>query len=257
MTGRTSPLTQAGRQEGPRPYPAPHLSPSAPTILIVSANREFASSWSAILANHGFAPRLVSTVHDALDLLTIDAVDVVLGDAELAQDGALELARSFYGRRCPSLLILGRDDLIDRVMAVEMGADDHLPREIDGRELVARVRILARSRAASVSRRGPASWRLKPEVRMLEAPNGRSVVLSALHWTLLILMAASNGRPLDAQSAAAAIPSFRNNPDGALRTAMSRLKRRLANGIGAAPISCSHGSGYILDVPLTLTANDG
>lgn len=233
------------------------LSPSGPGVLIVSENRDQATSWSAVLNGHGFAPRVASTVQDALEHLTINAVDVVLADADLPQDGALELARSFYDSHSPSLLILGRDDLIDRVMAVELGADDHLPRQIDGRELVARVRTLARGRIAGGLRRGPASWRLKPEMRVLEAPNGRSVVLSAVHWTLLVLMAESHGRPLDARSAAAAIPSFKDNPDGALRTSISRLKRRLMDRIGSAPISCSYGSGYVLDVPLTLTANDG
>lgn len=229
---------------------------SGPRVLVVSANEVRAQQWSVDLREHGLNVHTTATLWAARDHLAAHAIDVVLADSDLPSDGALTLARSFCSGRFPPLLILGRDDLVDRVVAVELGADDLLPREMDTRELVARIRTLARTQNADDRIPSRVCWRLRSELRVLEAPNGRSAALSATQWQLLVLLAESNGRPVNAQTAAAAIPSFRDNPDASLRTGMSRLRRRVIEKIGSAPISSAYGLGYTLDAPVILTAND-
>ncbi|MCS6625426.1 response regulator [Roseibacterium beibuensis] len=225
----------------------------APRILVVSPEWGQRSAWADLLCKHGLESCQADSVASALDYLALHAVDVILADATLPAEGALDLSRQLYGRGAPSVLILGQDDVIGRVVAVEIGADDVLPRDIDGRELIARVRALARRRAFVGETRRAGGWRARSSVRVLEAPNGKVLALSAIHWDLLMLMVRTSGQPIDAQRAAAAIPSFRDNPDGALRTAVSRLRRKMSDKFGSAPISNYYGFGYVLDVPVSLS----
>ncbi len=126
-----------------------------PHILIVDDHREMRDLVSRALAKEGFR---VSTAADgkAMRKVLADAnIDLILLDLMLPGEDGLSLCRSLRAESdMPIIMLTAKGDEVDRVIGLEMGADDYLPKPFGSRELVARIRaVLRRNRVARAGSR--------------------------------------------------------------------------------------------------------
>lgn len=122
------------------------------TILIVEDDPKIRAVLRNVLQDEGFATLEAGTATDALAILRASPVDLITLDIHLGGDNGVDLARDI--RRTSDVAIVmvtGKDDVIDRVVGLEVGADDYITKPFHLREVVARIRSVLRR--ASQSRR--------------------------------------------------------------------------------------------------------
>src|SRR6516225_8533054 len=168
-----------------------------PHILIVDDHREMRDLVSRALAKEGFR---VSTAGDGKTMRKVMAdanIDLVLLDLMLPGEDGLSLCRSLRAESSiPIIMLTAKGDEIDRVIGLEMGADDYLPKPFGSRELIARIKaVLRRSHdkvgVPGIDRR-PGHyqfdrWRLDTGARELVREDGVTVPLSTGEYDLLIV----------------------------------------------------------------------
>src|SRR5437899_9556644 len=154
-------------------------------ILVVDDQKEICDVVQEYLTGEGYR---VSTAHDGAGMrrtLGQSAVDLVILDLMLPGEDGLTLARALRSESGIGIIILtGRGETVDRIIGLEMGADDYLPKPFHLRELLARVKSVLRrastrdtERQASPSRAKAkfAGWNLDLSTRELFSPAGREV----------------------------------------------------------------------------------
>src|SRR3954463_2144270 len=164
-------------------------------ILIVDDQQEICDVVQEYLTGEGYR---VSTAHDGSGMRRILAqgpVDLVILDLMLPGEDGLTLARSLRSESGIGIIILtGRGETVDRIIGLEMGADDYLPKPFHLRELLARVksvlrRVSARSNekssAAQRTKARFAGWDLDLATRELVSPAGSEVRLTTGEFDLL------------------------------------------------------------------------
>src|SRR5580658_344184 len=156
-------------------------------ILIVDDQREICEMVDDYLSGEGYR---VSTAHDGAEMrraLVQSRVDLVILDLMLPGEDGLSLARSLREESDVGIIILtGRGETVDRIIGLEMGADDYLPKPFHLRELLARVksvlrRVQSRTEASpppSRQRARFAGWNLDLSSRELLSPQGEEVRLT-------------------------------------------------------------------------------
>lgn len=165
-------------------------------ILVVEDDPTVRSFIEEYLGSQGYR---MSGARDGTTMRHIFAkqdVDLVILDLMLPGEDGLELAREIRSEsNVPIIMVTGRADIVDRVVGLEIGADDYIPKPFEARELLARVRsVLRRSqRGGSVKTepRSPqslavfAGWRLDLGRRQLHGPDGEEVKLTSAEFDLL------------------------------------------------------------------------
>src|SRR5450631_1043972 len=167
-----------------------------PHILIVDDHREMRELVSRALAKEGFR---VSTAGDgkAMRKLLADAhIDLILLDLMLPGEDGLSLCRSLRAEcDIPIIMLTAKGDEVDRVIGLEMGADDYLPKPFGSRELVPRIRAVLRRSPETALASKPAKapehyrfdrWRLDTGLRELLRDDGVTIALSTGEYDLLI-----------------------------------------------------------------------
>src|SRR5439155_22742240 len=139
----------------------------------------------------------VTTVADGAAMqavITDDVVDLVVLDLRLGCEDGMALARRLRDESTiPIIMLTGRREEADRVMGLELGADDYLTKPFSPRELLARIRTVLRRRRAEVRQGRPEGirayrfegWELNLNTRGLAAPDGGTVALSNGEFSLL------------------------------------------------------------------------
>jgi two-component system OmpR family response regulator len=186
-----------------------------------------------------------------------DAVvlDVMLPD----MDGFEALRRIRQTSDVPVLMLTARGDETDRIVGLEIGADDYLPKPFNPRELVARARaILRRTREANrvvtapPDRYGFAGWSLDAGARCLADPEGRPVELTAGEFDLLLSFVTHAQRVLSRDQLLDWTRGRNAGPfDRAIDVQLSRLRRKLCDHpAGAGLIKTVRGGGYLFAAPV-------
>ena len=121
------------------------------TILIVEDDPKIRSLLRNVLEDEGFTTQEASKASDALAIIQSAPVSLVTLDIHLGADNGLEVARDIRRKsNVPIIMLTGNNDVIDRVVGLEIGADDYITKPFHVREVVARVRsVLRRSGAQS------------------------------------------------------------------------------------------------------------
>jgi len=229
---------------------------SGPHILIVDDHREIRDLVSRALGKDGFR---VSTAADgkAMRRVLADAhIDLILLDLMLPGEDGLSLCRSLRADSdIPIIMLTAKGDEIDRVIGLEMGADDYLPKPFGSRELIARIRaVLRRNRA-----REPAAGKDKPkrylfdrwtfdvDRRELLAGDGVAVPLSTGEFDLLLALVEHPQRTLSRdQLLDLARHRAANTFDRSMDTQVSRLRKKIERDAGEPKlIKTVWGGGYI------------
>jgi DNA-binding response OmpR family regulator len=127
------------------------------TILVVEDETSIASFVSAYLTNAGYVVRSTGSAHAALTDLASEAPSLVILDLNLPDGDGVELCRRIRkGSDVPILMLTARDEDVDKIIGLEVGADDYMTKPFNPRELVARVKSVLR-RSAPERRRAETS----------------------------------------------------------------------------------------------------
>jgi len=235
---------------------------NATRILIVDDDAELVGLLTRLLAQEGWTVDSALTAKDGERLLEQHRPSLVLLDVMLPDANGLEVCRRWRAE-LPDLAILmisARGDPIDRVLGLEVGADDYLGKPFEKRELVARVRALLRRH------RPPEATPLVPPLtemvfdglvidltRRAAVVEGNTVELTAIEYRLLLALAGAPGQAQsrDALNAAAQFGNYRPL-DRTVDVQVGRLRRKLS---AAAPgrewIGTVRGEGYVFSAPGT------
>lgn len=131
------------------------------------------------------------------EILSREVVDLIVLDLRLRAEDGMTLARRVRDDSdIPIIMLTGRNEEADRVMGLELGADDYLTKPFSPRELLARIRTVLRRRRAEVRQGRPEGirayrfdgWELNLNTRRLTAPDGRTVALSNGEFSLLVVL---------------------------------------------------------------------
>jgi two-component system response regulator RegX3 len=166
-----------------------------PRVLVVEDEATISEPLAEHLAREGFDPDVVSTLADATAALERQTPDLILLDVMLPDGDGRDLCREIRKTSdVPIVMLTARGEEIDRVLGLELGADDYVVKPFSARELVARIRAIQR-RGRSTARRGPIQvgpLTLDPAARTLtkdEVP----IELAAKEFDLLHLLMANAG----------------------------------------------------------------
>jgi two-component system catabolic regulation response regulator CreB len=232
---------------------------SKPRILIVEDESGIADTIQYVLATDGFAPIWCATAEQALCEFAAQPPALAILDVGLPDLNGFELFKQLQalpgGEQVPMLFLTARSDEIDRVVGLELGADDYIPKPFSPRELVARVRtILRRSVRPGVP--APAATPAKPfaldEERRQIRYYGRLLELSRYEYGILRLLVQKPGRVFSRDELLDKVwdghsDSFDRTVDAHIKTLRAKLK---AVAPQLEPIRTLRGSGYALSEEL-------
>ncbi|MCM5681218.1 response regulator [Schlegelella sp. S2-27] len=177
----------------------------APRILIADDEAELRGLLQRYFTEQGLGVRVVADAAAAERLLARERFDVLVLDVMMVGEDGLSLCRRLraQGETVPILMLTARGDPIDRVVGLEMGADDYLSKPFNPRELLARVQAMVRRQRMLGAHGGPLGdapvsfgrYTLHATQRWLEK-DGQAVPLTTAEFCLLHALVSHAGRPL-------------------------------------------------------------
>lgn len=246
----------------------------APKILLVDDDREIRELLVGRLSTYGFEAVAVESGKEMVAELAQGGYDLVILDIMLRGEDGLALCRdlrssnsSFKG--IPVLFLSALNDTADKIVGLEIGADDYLPKPFETRELVARIKAILRRASGqpeSIREDGPASlpvlrfgdWRLNTAARHLIDRRGLVVPLSAAEYRLLTYFLEHPQQVLTRDQLVEHIAS--RSPDiydRSLDAQISRLRAKLKdNARNPEIILTMRGDGYMLATAVTREAGE-
>ena len=181
-------------------------TPTAPHILVIDDDASVREMVSEYLSANDMRVSAVASGREMFEAVEREAIDLVLLDLKLRGEDGMQLARSLRERATlPIILLTGRSEEADRVMGLELGADDYVTKPFSPRELLARVRAVLRRYQVQATlperdhtRRAFrfAGWEFNLRTRRLVSPAGVSVELSNGEFSLLSALCRAPGRVL-------------------------------------------------------------
>lgn len=228
------------------------------SVLLIDDDVELATLLGELMRREGVAFDYASNGRAGLAALDSGPALVLL-DLMLPDIGGIEVFRLLRARAplLPVIMLTARGDPVDRVVGLELGADDYIAKPFDPRELLARVRAVLRrgARGAEVPSGVPAHWRLGEATIDLAARTivyaGREVVFSNLEFKMLTALAAKPGQAVSRVALTRAVQQGNYEPlDRAVDVQISRLRRKLrALDAKARWIVTARGEGYVWSPP--------
>ena len=174
------------------------------TILIVDDEPDVREVLEEYFATHGYAALVAQGASEARAIAAAQPVDLALIDINMPGEDGLSLARHLRERyaRIAVVMLTSASTVVDRIVGLEMGADDYIPKPFDPRELLARVKsVLRRTSSSARAELGAARVRVGHCVlditahRLVDA-KGETVPMSPLEFDLLKALAEHPNRPL-------------------------------------------------------------
>jgi DNA-binding response OmpR family regulator len=227
------------------------MSQGQALILIVDDDAELSAMLVELLAREGWSTHAVLTAGDAERALSRHQPDLVLLDAMLPDGNGFDLARRWRMAH-PALglvMLTARGDPMDRVLGLEIGADDYLPKPFEPRELVARLRALLRR--TSPGRADHAVLRFAglsiDLVQREVTAQGTVVALTSVEFKLLVALARQPGVALAREALSDAVQASGYQPqERTVDVQIARLRRKLREASpGAEWIDTVRGEGYV------------
>lgn len=235
-----------------------------PKILLVDDDIELTELLSELLSMEGFDVHTVHNGQDALDELGTEHYDLILLDVMMPVLNGIETLKQIRPKyTLPVLMLSARDDEIDRVLGLELGADDYLPKPFNDRELVARIKaILRRTNATkSTEENGDPIIHNDDDRRNLQFGgvelhpgrqqaiyNGKDLDLTGTEFALLQILMRNPGQILSRELLSMEILGKRLTPyDRAIDMHISNLRKKLPERNDDLPwFKTLRGRGYLL-----------
>jgi DNA-binding response OmpR family regulator len=228
-------------------------------VLIVDDDGSLASLLTSYLAGHGIDSQHASSIQDALEVLKLREFSLALLDLGLPDGDGVDLARRWRDeQRFPIICMSGRHEEADRVMSLELGADDYVLKPFSLREMLARMRAVWRRtdavRSPVTRGRHPRAyrfggWDLNLNTRRLVAPDGRQITLSANLFNLLVLFLGMPRRVITRDELIERTRAFDDVYDRSIDVQVLRLRRKIeADPSQPMLLRTERGAGYYLSV---------
>ena len=236
----------------------PHrLPPEGAFVCIVEDEPDVARMIATILRDFSFETRHCRTAAELRQQLRQRVPDLCIIDLGLPDADGMELVQEIQRQHddCGLLILTGRAWVGDRVMGLELGADDYVTKPFEPRELVARVRSILRRRGTHAENRRPhcarfAGWIFHPDTNTLCGPNGREWTLSTGEAKLLATFLQRPNRIL-AREQICGDPDL-SPLDRSIDVRISRLRRKIEQDPQHPKlIRTVYGAGYLFASDVT------
>jgi DNA-binding response OmpR family regulator len=239
----------------------PEVLPGLPHVLAVDDDPTIRELICDYLRQNEFRVTAVGDGAAMHAVLEQSVVDLIVLDLRLKGEDGMRLAgRLRSGSTIPIIMLTGRCEEADRVMGLEMGADDYLTKPFSPRELLARIRTVLRRRHAEVRHGRPngvrayrfSGWELNLNTRRLTRPDGRPVPLTNGQFSLLVVLLGSPRRILT-RDQLIELSRLHNDEvyDRSIDVQVLRLRRKIEEDPGRPSfIVTERGVGYRLDAPV-------
>jgi two-component system, OmpR family, response regulator len=232
-------------------------------ILLIEDDRAIREMIENYLTEHGMRVVIAGDRNGVERHFSSEEPDLVILDLQLGKDDGLDLLRAIRSRSdVPIIITTGhRRDEVDRVVGLELGADDYLTKPFGLRELLARIRAVWRRRQAGLaaSRRETAQgrsrfgsgWQLDRRLRRLTDPNNVVVPLTKAEYALLVAFLDAPRRPLSREHLMQATRMHEDVFDRSIDVQVLRLRRKLETDASSPRIiRTERGVGYVFALPV-------
>ncbi|NRF67087.1 response regulator [Aquincola sp. S2] len=240
------------------------MTETRPHVLIVDDDPDIRRPLARFLEQHGFRTALAANGRELDAALGASHPDLIVLDVMMPGEDGLSICRRLRDRGGPPVLLLtARSDEIDRILGLELGADDYLPKPFNPRELVARVKaILRRAEALPRRRRQEAGvvrfdrWQFDLAQPELHGEDGETVALSSGEHALLVAFVVRAGLTLTRDQL---LDLTRGREaqlfDRSIDNQVSRLRRKIEPDAQRPRLILTRwGSGYVFAAELTWLA---
>lgn len=228
----------------------------SPQILLLDDDADYCAQLSSYLEAYGFSVCTTQTRSGFQARLAEAEPDLIILDQRLGETTATDVLRALRTHHdTPCIVISGAADPFERVVNLELGADDEVDKSVAPRELLARIRALLRRsrglneiRPASRAKADPAAsgWELSLERRELWRADGRTCRLTTAEFELLRLLVERGGEAVSRQELMLAV--FRRPwkaDDRAVDTVVRKLRRKISGDHGDGGIKTVRPTGYV------------
>ncbi|WP_436047597.1 response regulator [Phenylobacterium sp. LjRoot225] len=228
---------------------------SVAEVLLVEDDEELRAEMAAYLQDNGYAISQAASVPEARRVLQSRPIQVAVLDINLPGEDGLSLCRALADAGGPAILMLtAQGEPIDRILGLELGADDYVVKPILPRELLARVKALLRRRTPGASNQKRTSYRfagflLDLAAHKLQAPNGMTLLLTRSELALLTALLNKAQKVVSRDELTVLLKG--DEPDVSGRSIdlhISRLRRKIQDQADGEIIRTYRGVGYMLDV---------
>ena len=230
-----------------------------PHVLIVDDDREIRGLLAQYLEKHDFRTSAVADGREMRRVLERSHVDLLVLDLMLPGEDGLSLCRELRGRsQLPIIMLTARGEDVDRIVGLELGADDYIAKPFNPRELLGRIRAVLRRSAHAPRDPSPENvrgfsfdgWRLDTVTRTLTSASGNEVNLSGAEYRLLAVLLGSGNRVLTrAQLTELLRGREADTFDRSIDVRVSRLRQILGDDARAPQIiKTVYGEGYVIGV---------
>jgi len=216
-------------------------------VLLVEDDPALAAIIKTGFAEHGVQIVAVANYNDGKMKAVLGSFDVLILDVMLPGGNGFDLCRELRARKLatPILMLTARDTVDDRVAGLEVGADDYLTKPFAFRELLARVRALARRRGAPL----PETLKVADLEVDLDAQrvrrSGKPIELTAKEFLLLEFFVLHVGQVVDRAAITAHVWDENHDPfTNVLEVLVRRLRRKIDDDFPLKLIQTVRGSGY-------------
>jgi DNA-binding response OmpR family regulator len=236
------------------------MSPSTTHVLVVDDDPSVRQMVSDYLSDNEIQVTALASGREIAQVTEHEKIDLLILDLKLPGEDGMDIARRIRADSdMPIIILTGRKEEADRVMGLELGADDYLTKPFSPRELLARIRsLLRRSRARETMADGLAKirayrfagWELNVRVRRLKSPQGEVMTLRNAEFNLLAAFLAAPQRVLTREQLLG-MSHLHNDEvyDRAIDTQVGRLRKKLEDhGASGKLIHTERGAGYVFTV---------
>jgi two-component system catabolic regulation response regulator CreB len=230
------------------------MPPASRTVLIIEDEASIAETIVYALKTEGFAPIWKSTGHEGLRAIQDQTIELIILDVGLPDMSGFDVCREVQRlKRIPIIFLTARSDEVDKIVGLELGADDYMAKPFSPRELTARVRAVLRRGQLEAPRsavNAPAANRVwtHDEARCRISYRGRALELTRNEYRLLAVFLAQPGRVFTRDQLMTAAwedpgAALERTVDAHIKTLRSKLG---GEGSGFDPIVTHRGLGYSL-----------
>jgi len=230
--------------------PSPAADP-VPHILVVDDDPDLRALISAFLSQNGYIVTEASSGKAMDSVLKNQTIDLIVLDFMMPGEDGLSICKRLVSDGGPPVIMLSaRGEEVDRIVGLELGADDYLGKPFHPRELLARIRAVLRRADKQRSDHSPLTaffgWQLDNLKRILIRPDGVQVALSNTEFELLRVFLDRPGRALTRDQILDFLHGANSeNYDRAIDVQISRLRRKLNDETQDDIIRTIRGIGYM------------
>jgi len=226
-------------------------------VLAVDDDRSIRQMIADYLGDNEIQVTAVASGKEIADVMARHTIDLLILDLKLPGEDGMQIARDLRAASdVPIIMLTGRKDEADRVMGLELGADDYLTKPFSPRELLARIRaLLRRSRARETVADGLsrirayrfAGWELNVRLRRLKSPQGEIIPTTNSEFNLLVAFLAAPQRVLSREQLLELSRLHDDEVyDRSVDVQVGRLRKKIeAKGARTQLIRTERGAGYV------------